>query len=85
MNQSSINDLGEIDKLHTELAHIARLALAEQTDDVQMFVMRLEYRYRTRAPKLAEQLNEYLQAGSPRVGNPLRQALPVDDESRLSR
>jgi hypothetical protein len=76
-----------------DLAQLIRLALTEQTEDVRLFVARLVRKYRQTDPVLAEQMNLYLRAKTPRAGSPLRKAaqstapehpLPVDDESRLS-
>lgn len=89
--------MGDMEKLETDLAQIARLALAEQTEDVRLFVARLVRKYRNTQPELAEQLDLYLRTKTPRSSNPLRRpttqtttsilpahAIPVDDESRLS-
>ncbi len=77
--------------IQTDLAHLVRLAVAEQTEDVRLFVARLIRKYRTTVPELAEQLDSYLRAKPARTTSPLRQAmiapdqtLPIDDESRLS-
>ena len=77
-----------------DLAQLIRLALAEQTEDVRLFVARLVRKYRNTDPELAEQMDLYLRAKAPRSSTPLRKAaaqpvlptqtLPVDDESRLS-
>jgi SpoVK/Ycf46/Vps4 family AAA+-type ATPase len=86
--------LGEMSELQTDLAQVIRLALAEQTEDVRLFVARLVRKYRTTDPELAEQMDLYLRAkkmnrtSAPmrKVAQPamLEQVLPVDDESRLS-
>lgn len=76
-----------------DLAQLIRLALAEQTEDVRLFVARLVRKYRNTDPELAEQMDLYLRAKIPRASAPMRkvaplvspaQPLPVDDESRLS-
>jgi len=76
-----------------DLAQVVRLALAEQTEDVRLFVARLVRKYRNTDPELAEQMDLYLRAKHTRASAPLRKvmshpvadkALPVDDESRLS-
>lgn len=76
-----------------DLAQVIRLALAEQTEDVRLFVARLVRKYRNTDPELAEQMDLYLRAKHTRASAPLRKvmshpvvdkALPVDDESRLS-
>ncbi|MDP3589059.1 MAG: AAA family ATPase, partial [Methylobacter sp.] len=80
-------------EIKSDLAQIIRLALAEQTEDVRLFVARLVRKYRSTDPELAEQMDLYLRAKHTRSSAPLRktisppasdQALPVDDESRLS-
>jgi SpoVK/Ycf46/Vps4 family AAA+-type ATPase len=85
--------MGEINGVKADLAQIVRLALAEQSEDVRLFVARLVRRYRGTEPELAEQLDLYLRTKPQRSSAPLRKAvtpsspdqvLPVDDESRLS-
>ena len=86
--------LDEINEIQSDLAQLIRLALAEQTEDVRLFVARLVRKYRNTDPELAEQMDLYLRAKAPRSSTPLRKAaaqpvlptqtLPVDDESRLS-
>ncbi len=80
-------------EIKTDLAQLIRLALAEQTEDVRLFVARLVRKYRNTDPEMAEQMDLYLRAKTPRSSAPLRrvpqpalptQTLPVDDESRLS-
>jgi len=82
-----------MNEVQSDLAQLIRLALAEQTEDVRLFVARLVRKYRHTDPALAEQMDLYLRAKTPRTGAPLRKAaqstapaqpLPVDDESRLS-
>src|ERR1035437_4000075 len=86
--------LDEMNEFKTDLAQVIRLALAEQTEDVRLFVARLVRKYRNTDPELAEQMDLYLRAKKmPRTSAPMRKAaqpampeqvLPVDDESRLS-
>jgi len=85
--------MGELAELRGDLAQVVRLALAEQTEDVRLFAARLVRKYRGTEPELAEQVDLFLRAKPHRAGTPLRkaaapaapeQALPVDDESRLS-
>lgn len=85
--------LDEMNEVKTDLAQLIRLALAEQTEDVRLFVARLVRKYRNADPELAEQMDLYLRAKAPRSSPPMRkvahpalptQTLPVDDESRLS-
>lgn len=76
-----------------DLVQLVRLALAEQTEDVRLFVARLVRKYRNTNPSLAEQMELHLRAKMPRTNTLMRkttqtampvQVLPVDDESRLS-
>ncbi len=85
--------MGERDEISTDLAQLVRLALAEQSEDVRLFVARLVRKYRNTNPALAEQLDLFLRAKPARSNGPLRkdvrhvaheQTLPLDDESRLS-
>jgi SpoVK/Ycf46/Vps4 family AAA+-type ATPase len=85
--------LGDNTDFQSDFAQIVRLALSEQSDDIRLFVARLVRKYRNSNPELARQLNLYLRAKAPRSSAPLRkatpaalpnQAVPVDDESRLS-
>lgn len=86
--------LDEINEVQSDLAQVIRLALAERTEDVRLFVARLVRKYRDSDPDLAEQMDLYLRAKMPRTtSTPLRKAsrpavpaqvLPVDDESQLS-
>lgn len=85
--------LDEMNEVQSDLAQLIRLALAEQTEDVRLFVARLVRKYRNTDPELAEQMDLYLRAKVPRASAPMRkvappvssaQPLPVDDESRLS-
>ncbi|UCU96737.1 AAA family ATPase [Hydrogenophaga taeniospiralis] len=85
--------LDEMNESQSDLAQVVRLALAEQTEDVRLFVARLVRKYRNTDPELAEQMDLYLRAKMPRTSAPMRKAtppatpahaLPVDDESRLS-
>lgn len=85
--------LDEMNEVQSDLAQIIRLALAEQSEDVRLFVARLVRKYRNTDPELAEQLDLYLRTKTHRASAPMRKAmqpalptqtLPVDDESRLS-
>lgn len=84
--------MGDSIDIKTDLVHLARLALAEQTEDVRLYTARLVRKYRSTEPELAEQIDLFLRSKPHRAGGPLRrvppptlshQALPVDDESRL--
>lgn len=85
--------MDERTSIGNDLAQLVRLALAEQSEDVRLFVARLVRKYRNSHPELAEQLDLYLRTKVPRTSAPMRKtksptepahALPVDDESRLS-
>ncbi|MCX8521897.1 MAG: ATP-binding protein [Rhodoferax sp.] len=85
--------LDEMTDVQSDLVQMVRLALAEQTEDVRLFVARLVRKYRNTDPHLAEQLDLHLRTKPARASTPMRnvvppsspaQALPVDDESRLS-
>lgn len=86
--------MDELKELRSDLAQVIRLAVAEQTEDVRLFVARLVRKYRNAEPELAEQMDLYLRSKAHRSTAPLRKAslqkppdaqiLPVDDESRLS-
>lgn len=65
-----------MDQIEKDLAQIARLALAEQTEDVRLFVARLVRKYRNTQPELAKQLDLYLKTKAPRSSTPLRQSTP---------
>ncbi|MCP5197507.1 MAG: ATP-binding protein [Gammaproteobacteria bacterium] len=79
--------------IKSDLVQVIRLALAEQTEDVRLFVARLVRKYRNVEPELAEQMDVYLRTKVSRSNTILRKALPpatsaqplpIDDESRLS-
>jgi SpoVK/Ycf46/Vps4 family AAA+-type ATPase len=85
--------LGDSSEFQSDFVQVIRLALSEQSEDVRLFVARLVRKYRNTHPELAEQLDLYLRAKAPRSSSPLRkatpaapssQAVPMDDESRLS-
>ncbi|WP_459619907.1 AAA family ATPase [Burkholderia sp. 3C] len=93
IKQEVIVIMGEISGLKADLAQMVRLALAEQTEDVRLFAARLVRKYRVSDPELSEQVDLFLRAKPHRAGTVMRkaaapsmadQALPVDDESRLS-
>lgn len=87
-----------MDDIKKDLAQVARLALAEQTDDVRLFVARLVRKYRNHEPDLSSVLDEHLRSFAPKSGSFMRRSSarpappptasdtppPVDDESRLS-
>lgn len=89
-----MNVLDEMTDIQSDLAQVVRLALSEQAEDVRLFVARLVRKYRAEAPELAEQLDLYLRAKTPRGSASLRKTpqrpnvpeggLPVDEESRLA-
>ncbi|MCC5850909.1 MAG: AAA family ATPase [Verrucomicrobia bacterium] len=79
-------------ELNTDLVHIVRLAVAEQTEDVRLYAARMVRRYRSVDPELAAQLEHCLKRSPARGQSPLRReeapytasTLPVDSDSRLS-
>ncbi|AKH38213.1 MULTISPECIES: AAA family ATPase [Nitrosomonas] len=80
--------------IETDLSHLARLALTENTQDVRLFVARLVRKYRNIEPELAEQMDLHLRAKTHSSQTSMRKVSshppmsdrtpPVDDESRLS-
>lgn len=85
--------MDEMKEDQSDLVQMVRLALAEQTEDVRLFAARLVRKYRGTSPDLAEQLELFLKLKPARSVSPMRelslppqatQAMPVDDESRLS-
>ncbi|WP_311790631.1 MULTISPECIES: AAA family ATPase [Pantoea] len=87
--------MGELSGLKSDLAQLVRLVLNNQYDDVRLYVARLVRKYRETSPDLATQLDQYLRAKPAGSHQSLRkgpnpasivseQALPVDNESRLS-
>lgn len=69
-----------------EVVHLARLALAGRSQDVELFLRRMAKRHRTDLPELAEQLGALLRE-MPSRESPLRREatspVPVDADSRL--
>ncbi|HBU5860589.1 TPA: AAA family ATPase [Klebsiella pneumoniae] len=87
--------MGDLSGVQSDLAQLVRLVIAEQYDDVRLYVARLVRKYRDSSPELAAQLDQYLRSKPANSHNSLRKAsspthtispqpLPVDDESRLS-
>ncbi|HDZ2273412.1 TPA: AAA family ATPase [Klebsiella pneumoniae] len=87
--------MGDLSGVQSDLAQLVRLVIAEQYDDVRLYVARLVRKYRESSPELAAQLDQYLRSKPANSHNSLRKAsspthtispqpLPVDDESRLS-
>ncbi len=64
--------LDEMNNEQKDLAQVVRLALAEQTEDVRLFVARLVRKYRNSNPELAEQLNVFLRSKQSRTLTILR-------------
>lgn len=58
--------MDESTKIDADLAQLAGLALAGQTEDVRLFVARLVRRYRSTRAELAEALNRHLKQQAPR-------------------
>lgn len=85
--------MDEIGTMKTDLVHVTRLALNDQTEDLRLYVARLVRKYRSFEPDLAGQLDSFLIARPARASDPLRKTLfprkdqaplPTDDESRLT-
>lgn len=82
-----------MEQIKTDLAQIVRLAVSQQTEDVRLYVARLVRKYRSTDPSFAEEMDSYLRNHAPTAQSAMRkassavsehQALPSDDESRLS-
>jgi len=78
--------MGDKKTITDDLVHLARIALSDRMQDVQLFLRRASKRYRTRQPELAEALTKLLRE-APTRSSPLRKgavaAIPVDTDSRL--
>lgn len=95
MNQLVTSDTEELDSIGEELAHVARLALSQQSEDVRLYLARLVRRYRGTQPQLASRLEELLKQKAVRSNSVLRRmpsaqveaaldAPPIDASSQLS-
>ncbi|AYO37740.1 AAA family ATPase [Serratia sp. P2ACOL2] len=85
--------MGDLSGIQSDLAQLVRLVIAEQYDDVRLYVARLVRKYREPMPALSEQLDLYLRskpqkpAQGLRKANPpelAKQTMPVDEDSRLT-
>jgi SpoVK/Ycf46/Vps4 family AAA+-type ATPase len=85
--------MGDLDGIQSDLAQLVRLVIAEQYDDVRLYVARLVRKYREPMPALSEQLDLYLRSKPQKPGLGLRKAnaptmaphpMPVDEDSRLT-
>ena len=86
--------MDEFNITEDDFAHLARLAIAGQDDDVRLFVAKMVRRHRTDNPQFAERLEQFLKSQrNARSSSPLRrtssdqpppQTMPVDGESRQS-
>lgn len=86
--------MGDLSGIQSDLAQLVRLVIAEQYDDVRLYVARLVRKYRETMPALSEQLELYLRNKPQRPAQGLRkammpksatyQAIPVDEDSRLT-
>lgn len=89
-----MNELDDSIVSEDDFAHLVRLAIAGQQDDVRLFVAKMVRKHRIDKPQFAERLDQYLRDHRhARSSTPLRkvaidptpaQPLPVDGESRLS-
>lgn len=85
--------MGDLSGIQSDLAQLVRLVIAEQYDDVRLYVARLVRKYRESMPALSEQLDLYLRSKPQKSTQGLRkasppsftpQAVPVDEDSRLT-
>lgn len=86
--------MGDLSGIQSDLAQLVRLVIAEQYDDVRLYVARLVRKYRETMPALSEQLDLYLRNKPQKPAQGLRkvtppkstqsQAVPVDEDSRLT-
>lgn len=87
--------MDELNDTKNDLAHLARLALSEQTEDVRLFVARMVRKYRGIDASLAENFDQLLKSKPSRSVSPYRKnskklhsdshhPLPRDEESRLA-
>lgn len=93
-NQEVTIKMGDLGGIQSDLAQLVRLVIAEQYDDVRLYVARLVRKYRETMPALSEQLDLYLRNKPQKPAQSLRkvtapkqalpQTMPVDEESRLT-
>lgn len=85
--------MDEIEKIHSDLVQLSRLALTGSSDDVRLYVARLVRRYRGEFPETASKMEMQLRSKRPDESSFMRKTStntddfvrpPVDDESRLS-
>ncbi|EBR3176316.1 ATP-binding protein [Salmonella enterica] len=86
--------MGDLSGIQSDLAQLVRLVIAEQYDDVRLYVARLVRKYRETMPALSEQLDLYLRNKPQKPVQGLRKAtmpkstqsqvMPVDEDSRLT-
>ncbi|EMM7218168.1 MULTISPECIES: AAA family ATPase [Enterobacter] len=86
--------MGDLSGIQSDLAQLVRLVIAEQYDDVRLYVARLVRKYRETMPALSEQLDLYLRNKPQKPAQGLRKAtmpkptqsqvMPVDEDSRLT-
>lgn len=85
--------MGDLSGIQSDLAQLVRLVIAEQYDDVRLYVARLVRKYRDTMPALSEQLDLYLRNKPQKPVQGLRKAppktvqsqmVPVDEDSRLT-
>ena len=78
--------MDDIVRLSDDLAHLARLSVTQQTQQVQRLVLRIARTYRKSFPDLSAKLIKLMQE-APTAQSPLRSAemavVPVDQDSRL--
>jgi SpoVK/Ycf46/Vps4 family AAA+-type ATPase len=78
--------MDDIHRLLEDLAHLARLSVAQQTQQVQRLIMRMARSHRKAFPDLSAKLVQLMQE-APTAQSPLRSTemavVPVDQDSRL--
>lgn len=81
-----MDQVDEQSKLKSDLFHLARIALAGRSHDLQVLVRKLAKQYKAADAELAANLTELLRK-TPVRGSPVRRAepagLPLDNDSRL--
>ena len=78
--------MDDLEGIESDLVHLARLSMTQQTQQVQRLVRRIARRYSRRLPELSARLISLLRE-MPTAQSPLRSTevavLPVDQDSRL--
>ena len=76
--------MGDLSGIQSDLAQLVRLVIAEQYDDVRLYVPRLVRKYRETMPALSEQLDLYLRNKPQKPVQGLRKAtMPKSTQSQV--